>query len=71
MMENKDTPGIVGHLGTVLGEYGINIANMSLCRDHQGGEALTALNIDSIPNSDCLAKLESDSNIGKIRIVQF
>ena len=44
---------------------------MSLCRDHQGGEALTALNIDSIPNSDCLAELESDSNIGKIRIVQF
>ena len=44
---------------------------MSLCRDHQGGDALTALNIDSIPNSNCLAKLESDSNIGTIRIVQF
>jgi len=71
MMENKDTPGIVGHLGTVLGKYGINIANMSLCRDHKGGEALTALNIDSIPNSECLAELETDSNIGTIRIVQF
>ena len=71
MMENKDKPGIVGHLGTVLGKYGINIANMSLCRDHEGGEALTALNIDSIPNADCLAELESDSNIGTIRIVQF
>ena len=71
MMENKDKPGIVGHLGTVLGKYGINIANMSLCRDHKGGEALTALNIDSIPNADCVAELESDSNIGTIRTVQF
>ena len=71
MMENKDKPGIVGHLGTVLGKYGINIANMSLCRDQKGGEALTALNIDSIPNPECLEELESDSNIGTIRTVQF
>ena len=71
MMENKDKPGIVGHLGTVLGKYGINIANMSLCRDQKGGEALTALNIDSIPNPECIKELESDSNIGTIRTVQF
>ena len=34
-------------------------------------ELVTALNIDSIPNSECLAELETDSNIGTIRIVQF
>ena len=71
LMSNKDKPGIVGHLGTVLGKHGINIANMSLCRDHEGGEALTALNIDSIPPAECLTELENDQNISTIRIVQF
>ena len=71
MMTNKDRPGIVGHLGTVLGNHGVNIANMSLGRDREGGQALTALNIDSIPPAECLAELEDDPDIGTIRIVQF
>ena len=71
MMKNKDRPGIVGHLGTVLGNHGVNIANMSLGRDREGGQALTALNIDSIPPAECLAELEADPDIGTIRIVQF
>ena len=71
MMTNKDRPGIVGHLGTVLGNHGVNIANMSLGRDLEGGQALTALNIDSIPPAECLAELEADPDIGTIRIVQF
>jgi D-3-phosphoglycerate dehydrogenase len=71
MMTNKDRPGIVGHLGTVLGNHGVNIANMSLGRDLEGGQALTALNIDSVPPAECLAELEADPDIGTVRIVQF
>ena len=71
MMTNKDRPGIVGHLGSVLGKHGVNIANMSLGRDREGGEALTALNIDSVPSAECLAELEADPDISHIRIVQF
>jgi len=71
MMTNKDRPGIVGHLGSVLGKHGVNIANMSLGRDREGGEALTALNIDSVPSAECLAQLEADPDISHIRIVQF
>jgi D-3-phosphoglycerate dehydrogenase len=71
MMSNKDRPGIVGHLGSVLGNHSVNIANMSLGRDREGGEALTALNIDSVPSAVCLAELEADPDINKIRIVQF
>ena len=71
MMTNKDRPGIVGHLGTVLGNHGVNIANMSLGRDREGGQALTALNIDSVPPSECLSELEADPDIRTIRIVQF
>jgi D-3-phosphoglycerate dehydrogenase len=71
MMSNKDRPGIVGHLGTVLGNHNVNIANMSLERDREGGQALTVLNIDSVPSAKCLAELEADPDISNIRIVQF
>ncbi|MEA2485534.1 MAG: D-3-phosphoglycerate dehydrogenase / 2-oxoglutarate reductase [Actinomycetota bacterium] len=42
-----DRPGIVGIVGTLLGEAGVNIANMQVGRDTQGGQALMALALDS------------------------
>ena len=48
-MTNKDRPGIVGYLGTLMGRHNVNIASMSLSRDIAGGEALTVLNLDSVP----------------------
>ena len=38
---------MIGKVGTLLGEAGINIAHMSLGRDRSGGKALAALNTDS------------------------
>ncbi len=49
LLENRDRPGIVGHVGTLLGKHKVNIAGMSLSRDEAGGEALTVLNLDSVP----------------------
>jgi hypothetical protein len=37
LLENKDRPGIVGYLGTLLGRHKVNIASMSLTRDTVGG----------------------------------
>ncbi len=42
-----DVPGVIGRVGTVFGEAGVNIANMAVSRSRQGGEALMALSIDS------------------------
>ncbi|MDP9396999.1 MAG: phosphoglycerate dehydrogenase [Actinomycetota bacterium] len=42
-----DRPGIVGTVGRILGEAGINIAGMQVGRDAKGGEALVALTVDS------------------------
>ncbi|HVU27956.1 MAG TPA: phosphoglycerate dehydrogenase, partial [Verrucomicrobiae bacterium] len=39
LLNNKDRPGIVGHLGTLLSKHHVNIANMSLSRDTVGGSA--------------------------------
>jgi len=69
MLENRDRPGIVGHIGTLLGTEKINIASMSLSRTEQGGRALTLLNLDSMPGADVLAKLSSDADIYSARVI--
>jgi D-3-phosphoglycerate dehydrogenase len=42
-----DVPGVIGRVGTLFGEAGVNIANMTVSRTRQGGQALMALSIDS------------------------
>jgi D-3-phosphoglycerate dehydrogenase len=45
-MKNKDVPGVIGHVGTVLGDNGVNIANFSLGREEAPsvpGESLKAI----------------------------
>ena len=45
--EPDPTPGIIGKIGTLMGENGINIATMTVGRDASGGTALAILNLDS------------------------
>ena len=48
----EDRPGIVGIVGTLLGESGVNIANMQVARQSEGGEALMCVAVDSpIPDA--------------------
>lgn len=68
---NKDRPGMVGHIGTLMGKYNVNIANMSLSRDIQGGHALTLLNLDSVPPNDLLQALEEDPDISHVRVIRL
>ena len=42
-----DMPGVIGRVGTLFGEAGVNIANMAVSRTRRGGKALMALSIDS------------------------
>ena len=43
----SDRPGVVGIVGKILGDRGINIAGMQVCRDARGGQALIVLTVDS------------------------
>ena len=69
LLENRDRPGIVGHIGTLLGKENINIASMSLSRTEQGGRALTLLNLDSTPNADVLARITADADIYAAQVI--
>jgi D-3-phosphoglycerate dehydrogenase / 2-oxoglutarate reductase len=71
LLENNDVPGIVGQIGTVLGTHGVNIANMSLSRDHLGGEVLTVLNLDSVPDESIISAILTNPSIKTARVVRF
>ena len=71
LLNNKDRPGIVGYLGTLLGKHKVNIANMSLTRDTAGGLALTVLNLDSAPPPAVLEELQKDPDISNVKVVKL
>jgi len=71
LLENRDRPGIVGHVGTLFGKHRVNIAGMSLSRNEAGGEALTVLNLDSVPGEALIKELTAESDIHSAQVVQL
>jgi D-3-phosphoglycerate dehydrogenase / 2-oxoglutarate reductase len=71
LLSNKDRPGIVGYLGTLLAKHNVNIASMSLSRDTAGGDAFTVLNLDSEPPAAVIAELEKDDCIRNVKVVKL
>ena len=71
LLMNKDVPGIVGQLGTLLAKHKVNIASMSLSRDTAGGHALTVLNLDSVPPAALIQEIEKDPNISNVQVVKL
>ena len=71
LLSNKDRPGIVGYLGTLLGRHNVNIASMSLSRDIAGGDAFTVLNLDSEPPDAMMNELQKDPYISNVKLVKL
>jgi len=63
VISNKDVPGIVGHIGMLLGDSKINIAAMTFGREKQGGNAITVLNVDSEVPEKILKKIKKAKHI--------
>ncbi|MEC8243749.1 MAG: phosphoglycerate dehydrogenase [Verrucomicrobiota bacterium] len=68
VVKNVDKPGIVGKLGTMLGDFSVNIANMSLSRADKGEWALTILELDDEPPANALEAIEQDPDIKEARV---
>jgi len=71
LLRNKDRPGIVGYLGTLMARHNLNIASMSLSRDTVGGQALTVLNLDSVPPPEVLDEIQRDPDISNVKVVKL
>ena len=68
---NRDKPGVIGLIGTVMGEYGVNIAAMFNAREAIGGEALTVYNVDGEIPDAAREELESDERIIEVRYIEL
>ena len=71
VLENTDRPGIVGRIGTLLGEHGVNIATMSLSRNQAGGTALTVLNLDTAPSEQLLREVDANEDIQSAQVIEL
>jgi len=70
-ISNKDVPGIIGQIGTILGKNNVNIAAMSFGRDEKGGRAVSILNIDSVPSKEVLDEIRKAKNINEVKLVRL
>jgi D-3-phosphoglycerate dehydrogenase (EC 1.1.1.95) len=66
---NKDAPGVIGFIGSVLGDNDINIAGMFNARETIGGEALTVYNLDVDVPGGVVEQLLADERITDITAI--
>lgn len=66
-----DEPGIIGRVGTILGQSGINIGWLKLGREQAGGQALSLWNLDGAISEETMAEITSAPEIKEARLVRL
>lgn len=69
VLENSDVPGVVGFIGTLLGNAGVNIARINWGRDGARGTALTVIHVDATPNEALMATMRADPRVQRAESV--
>jgi D-3-phosphoglycerate dehydrogenase len=65
-----DVPGVIGRVGTMFGEAGVNIANMAVSRTTEGGKALMAFSIDSAAPRELIERVRA-SGFDDVRFISL
>ncbi len=68
---NEDKPGLIGRLGTVLGDAGLNIATFQLGRSTPGGDAIALVEVDQEVPADVLAEVAALPNVVQAKALNF
>ena len=68
---HRDVPGIVGAIGTILGEHNVNIAQMAVGRTAPGGQAVGILNLDEPPAEAALEAVRAHEAIDSAHIIKL
>ena len=69
LVDNRDVPGVIGEVGSMLGRAGVNIAEYHLCRREAGGEALGVIRTDSPLAEELLRALAALPSVTAVRQV--
>jgi D-3-phosphoglycerate dehydrogenase len=70
-IRNDDTPGLVGSVGSILGNAGINIANFHLGRKDGEDEAICLVSLDAPLNDHVFAEIEALPQVTKAKRLDF
>ncbi|HEU5462745.1 MAG TPA: phosphoglycerate dehydrogenase [Candidatus Binatia bacterium] len=71
VLQNTDVPGVVGAVGTILGNNGINIAGMELGRSEKGGNAISFTHVDEPVSKKALDELRALPQIVSATLVKL
>lgn len=70
VVRNQDKPGVIGRIGTFLGDAKVNIANMQVSRN-QAGDAMMFMSVDNVVSADVLTGLQKDALVKEARFVRL
>ncbi len=71
VLHNRDVPGVVGSVGTLLAKENINIARLELGREHVGGMAISLVHVDNVVPESVLQKLRQAPNIVSAQLIEL
>jgi D-3-phosphoglycerate dehydrogenase len=71
LIQNYDKPGVIGNIGTTLGNRNINIATMQFSRDRSGGVAISLLHLDSVVSKEVVEDLSQLPNIISVKSIEL
>lgn len=71
VLTNNDKPGVIGNIGTLMGQNGINIARMQFGREKQGGLAMSVVSIDSPVSDELMAKVKQLPNVLSVKQIKI
>ncbi|MBX9654085.1 phosphoglycerate dehydrogenase [bacterium] len=71
LYHHQDKPGLIGTVGTICGQYGVNIAQMNVGRREPGGDALGVLALDNEPSAEAVEAVRRDPRISSVDVVKL
>jgi D-3-phosphoglycerate dehydrogenase / 2-oxoglutarate reductase len=71
LFRNQDVPGVIGRVGTLLGQHNINIANFALGRLQDSTEAMGIVNVDHKVPPEVLAELRAVQAVRQARVIEI
>ncbi len=71
LMRNQDRPGVIGSVGTLLGNRGINVSRMQVGLDEKSGQALALWNVDTVVPGEALEELRKIDFVSSVHTLRI
>ncbi|MBA1340601.1 MAG: hypothetical protein C5S40_00485 [ANME-2 cluster archaeon] len=71
LVYNNDVPGVIGALGTTLGQGGMNISRMTVGREEASNQNVILLNTDTLVESELLGKVTALTDIDDAMVLEL